>query len=413
MKKKFEIINFIDSCRWDAECANNIGLINYAHEEMSDDLRLLTHWICYITDRQMPFEQIWEIAGFVFSDMLKYYKDYGKGMSVLTIDNSDSFFVRKPDGNYVFKSKTLAPGDNGVLLKNNRPLGEPVTFISRFYPSDYLSMLYTLFTLEQFKYDFLVYATAVIRCITSIPYSCKDLVQGLAYGFYILTYNSIGQPSKEHLDDERWIIKARKRTKAIIDTLSDSDNFRKRVNTFYKRGRQYGIKRVWCCLRDYIKSPEFGERYFRRGLLSRGIEAEIVNMLFSYEAKCYLELPGDVWNNNSTFRNCLLADEEISSEENKMPFNKLLRRLFEHENIDVGYPEQFDTTFDFVPRMCEKGNCRICPFKAIREGNDIYSLCVDNENKFCTVALVCGGYICRCKGDDCSLKKLLEEYSIK
>ena len=77
MKKKFEIINFIDSCRWDAECANNIGLINYAHEEMSDDLRLITHWICYITDRQMPFEQIWEIAGFVFSDMLKYYKDYG------------------------------------------------------------------------------------------------------------------------------------------------------------------------------------------------------------------------------------------------------------------------------------------------------------------------------------------------
>ena len=213
-------------------------------------------------------------------------------------------------------------------------------------------MLYTLSTLEQFKYDFLVYATAVIRCITSIPYSCKDLVQGLAYGLYILTYDSIGQPSKEQLDDERWIIKARKRTKAIIDTLSDSDNFRKRVDTFYKRGRQYGIKRVWCCLRDYIKSPEFGERYFRRGLLSRGIEAEIVNMLFSYEAKCYLELPGDVWNNNSTFRNCLLADEE-SLLKKIDAFNKLLRQLFERENIAVGYLNN-STPLSISYRMCEK-----------------------------------------------------------
>jgi hypothetical protein len=55
MRKKFEVINFIDQCRWDASCSNNYGLINYAHVDMSDDLKLLTHWISYITDRQMKY----------------------------------------------------------------------------------------------------------------------------------------------------------------------------------------------------------------------------------------------------------------------------------------------------------------------------------------------------------------------
>lgn len=408
MKEKFEVIDFIDSCRWDAECANNYGLINYSHVEMSDDLRLLTHWICYITDRQMPFEQIWDIGGFVFSDMLKYYKDHGMGINVLIINNPESFFIRKSDGNYIFKSKSVMPCNNNALLKNNRPIGKPVTFISRFYPSDYLAMLYTLYTLEQFGYDFIEYTIAVIKSITSIPFSCMDLIQGLVYGLYILTYDNIGQPSKEQLNDKIWITKAKERTDAIINLLSDSSNFRKHVNTFFGRGSQYNIKRVWCCLRDYIKSPEYGDIYFKQGLLNRGMNVQTVDMLFSHEAKCYLELPGDVWNNNATFRKCLLLDENISAEENKMPLNRLLRRLFEREAITVGYPEQFDTTFDFVPRMCEKNNCSICPFRAVREENDIWSVCIDNKDKFCTVALVCCGYICRCKGNKCSLKRTLK-----
>ncbi|MDP3058625.1 MAG: hypothetical protein Q8N36_04135 [bacterium] len=413
MKKKFEIMSLIDNWRWDAECANNLGTINYAHEDMSDDLLLLSQWICYTTDRQMPFEQISALGGFVFSDMIKNYKEFGKGMSVLTIDSPESFFNLKPDGNYVFTSKTLAPKNNLVSTKYNQKPGEPVNFISRFYPSDYLSMLYTLNTLLQFERDFIEYVTAVIRCITSLPFSHKDLIQGIAYGLFILTYEDIGQIKKEQIDDDKWMIKAKERTERIMTTLADSVQFRNKVDAFYKRGRQYSIKRVWCPFRDYLKSHEFGENCFRPGLLSRGIEEEVVNMLFSDEAMRYFELPGDVWNNNSTFRKCLLKDEKLSAKETKMPFNKLLRLLFERQNIEVGYPEQFDITFDFVPRMCEKDKCRICPFKALSEQNDIDSVCADNKKKFCTVALACGGYICRCKGDGCALKKSLGEYRQK
>ena len=407
MRKKFEVINFIDQCRWDASCANNYGLINYAHSEMSDDLKLLTHWISYITDRQMPFEQIWEVGGFVFSDMLKHYKDFEEGMNVLSIGSSLSFFEKKPDGNYTYKSKLPAPKDNRMLSKNNRPGGESVSFVSRFYPSDYVSMVYTFHTLETFNRDFIDYAVAIINCLTSTPCSCKDLVRGLAYGLFILTYDNIGQPSKEHLDDPVWFNNAERRTENIHKLLSDNKSFCNCVQKFYERNGQYGIKRVWCCLRDYIKSPEFGENYFRQGLLCRGIDSALVEDLFSDEAKRHFELPGDVWNNNSTFRKCLLDDVKLSLKETSMPFNKLLRILYEWEDISVGYPEQFDATFDFVPRMCEKNLCNICPFKAVSKQNEIAKICSDNKDKYCTVAMISGGYICKCKQDQCSLKGIL------
>lgn len=407
MRRKFEVINFIDQCRWDATCANNYGLINYAHSDMSDDLKILTHWISYITDRQMPFEQIWEVGGFVFSDMLKHYKDFGEGMNVISIGSPLSFFVEKPDGNYTFKSKLIAPKNNRMLSKNNRPAGEPVSFISRFYPSDYVSMVYTLHTLESFNRDFINYAVAIIKCVTSTSYSCKDLVQGLAYGLYILTYDNIGQPSKELLDESTWLTKAEHRTETILSLIADSKAFRSRVKKFYERNLQYGVKRVWCCLRDYIKSPEFGQTYFRNGLQSRGVDYALVEALFSDEAKSHFELPGDVWNNNSTFRKCLLSDVNLSVKENGMAFNKLLRILYERENIAVGYPEQFDATFDFVPRMCEKSLCNICPFKAVNEQNEIAQICANSEDKYCTIAMISGGYICKCKPRQCSLKGIL------
>ena len=109
LRKKFGIADFLDDCRWDAGASGNYYLASYSHEEMSDNLRLLTHWICYITDRQTSFEQICDIGGLVFSDMLKYYKDHNIGINVLLIDNPESFFKRKPGRDYVFESKRSCP----------------------------------------------------------------------------------------------------------------------------------------------------------------------------------------------------------------------------------------------------------------------------------------------------------------
>ena len=221
------------------------------------------------------------------------------------------------------------------------------------------------------------------------------------------TYDNIGQPSKGHLDDPVWQKNAEGRTESILELLLDNKAFRSRIQKFYERNGQYRIKRVWCCLRDYIKSSEFGEEHFKHGLLNRGVDSSIVDALYSYEAKCHIELPGDVWNNNTTFRKCLLSDVKLSAKDKGLSFNKLLRLLYEREDISIGYPEQFDATFDFVPRMCEKNLCNICPLKAVGEENDIIKICANSENNYCTVAMICCGYICKCTPNQCSLKEIL------
>ena len=68
----FEITNFIDEARWSSD--GNYYSINYANENLPLDDKILTHYITYITDRQMPFMRIWNIGGFVFSRLVEEYR---------------------------------------------------------------------------------------------------------------------------------------------------------------------------------------------------------------------------------------------------------------------------------------------------------------------------------------------------
>ncbi|MGB7575086.1 MAG: hypothetical protein WBN53_14640 [Thermodesulfobacteriota bacterium] len=44
----FGITDFIDKARWEGTDAES--LINYAPVNLSDDDKILVHWLCYITD---------------------------------------------------------------------------------------------------------------------------------------------------------------------------------------------------------------------------------------------------------------------------------------------------------------------------------------------------------------------------
>jgi len=121
-----------------------------------------------------------------------------------------------------------------------------------------------------------------------------------------------------------------------------------------------------------------------------------------------IELPGDVWNNSPLFRNNLLANVlDIDSVPKGWGMPKIIRELYSQlknkEEINDFYPEQFDVTFDFVPRMCNKKLCNVCPFGQ----NGVESICIPTPNKYCPVALLTSGYITRCVGDqdECILKK--------
>ena len=73
LKKVFKIISFYDNARWSA--ISNYNLINFYKENLCDDTRLMTHWLCYITDRQMAFQRIWEIGGYVISELVDKIKE--------------------------------------------------------------------------------------------------------------------------------------------------------------------------------------------------------------------------------------------------------------------------------------------------------------------------------------------------
>ncbi len=112
LKSIFKIISFYDEVRWSSGV--NYNLINYFKNTIDDDTKLLTHWLCYITDRQMPFERIWDIGGFVFSDLIDTIKKKNT-LELLDPENEISFIKRKNDG-FVFTS--LSKVNENKILNN-------------------------------------------------------------------------------------------------------------------------------------------------------------------------------------------------------------------------------------------------------------------------------------------------------
>ncbi|MDY6822012.1 MAG: hypothetical protein SVN78_10375 [Deferribacterota bacterium] len=59
--KIFKTISWLDDIRW--RTAGNYNFINYSRSNLTNCEKILTHWICYITDRQMSFEIVWDKGG--------------------------------------------------------------------------------------------------------------------------------------------------------------------------------------------------------------------------------------------------------------------------------------------------------------------------------------------------------------
>jgi len=149
-------------------------------------------------------------------------------------------------------------------------------------------------------------------------------------------------------------------------------------------------------LRDYLKSQEFSA-YFKNALIQYRIQENTINKVFSEKSYSQLELPGDVWNNNSKFRNCILSNTEFK--DSKRQLNIILRDYYASNHNIIGYPEQFDITFNFVPRMCDLDNCDICPIYKISKSNNFEKVCINDKTKYCPIALIGCNYKNMCIGD--------------
>jgi hypothetical protein len=226
-----------------------------------------------------------------------------------------------------------------------------------------------------------------------------DFIKRILFSLYLLTYYEIGQPKSSDVSDfANNIKKATERKNRIKDILSNPVKFGDEYDTFLK-DKVFKQKRAWCSLRDFLKSPEF-KQYFEVALREESLSDNDFRKLFSYEALTQLELPGDVWNNNSKFRNCILKD--TTYEKSKKALNEILREYFnKNYQYIIGYPEQFDITFDFVPRMCDQNNCDLCPIDRINnKDNNFNRICLNDENMYCPVMLVGCNYKNNCKGSD-------------
>ena len=442
MQEKFQIMHFLDSARWQKSKAKFYPNFAYPNTQNANDLSfdemLLTHWLLYITDRQMSFRQIWDKGGFVFSEIAQTFK------AKKTIDHLTDFqtnFTAVGNDGYQFQS-TIGYGQvSGEQQKRLaryythdelQSLGK-IVFKSRFYTDDYVCMLHTLYALQGYDCSLTKYLAGVLKQVGEMGLTQCDEVKyavlGMAYALHRLTYEvsfkvdnkriTYKKTDAEKINIEEYVEQhfcgtshARNLQK---DIFSNSTDFQKTLDKFFQSGEKFNsMKRVWCALRDYLKDPAYCDD-FKAELQKCDVDQALLDALFdakqNHQNACqWIELPGDVWNENSEFRRCITKDTSGK-------LGKLLRKEYEKLSVQgtvEGYPEEFDTTFDFVPRMCELGNCDICPFAAVKEqGVDVQkidALCVNDKSKYCPLVLHYCGYYYKCKGQNsCALWSILKK----
>lgn len=411
IKNLFEITKFLDDARWEVKT----NLINFYNGSPPYDDKLLTHWLCYITNRRIPFKRVWDVGGFVFSELVHDMKKK-KDFNLLNPDKPEkSFFIKRKDykdkerygikktdyNKYLFVSHQRVNA-NKILLDYNEFKSDIIPcFIPRYYPSDYKSILSTFSILKEFDFNITKFIISVLENIIEE----KDLIRKLLFALYLLSYYEIKQSNAVDINFKNFYNESKNRANKVKNILTDKTKFKTKYDDF-KKVTIFEQKRVWCSLRDFFKSPEFKE-YFFSSLKNEGFKH--IKKLKSESLLIQFELPGDVWNNNPKFRKCVLQGTEYK--DNKGSFGKLLREIYSKKNITSGYPEQFDITFDFVQRMCVLDNCSICPYGILNgKANEFEKICTKNVNGYCPVVLVSSNYKMDCKGDNCKLLELYLQY---
>jgi hypothetical protein len=169
----------------------------------------------------------------------------------------------------------------------------------------------------------------------------------------------------------------------------------------FKR-KPYKKRRLWCSIRDYLKSDEFNS--YLVGALKdidtheavRWSRKNVENAAFAM-----IELPGDVWNNDPIFRDGLFSSPYLGSTPPSWDMPRTIREIYNKmpDQNAAFYPEQLDVTFDFVPSMCSKLKCHRCLF-----GGGIDKLCHQQRGLYCPVTLAACGYFYQCDPDNCAFK---------
>jgi len=327
----------------------------------------------------MPFEKVWIDGGYVFSGIIKEYIDN----KVAYEDLKNFINIWKEESKYKIK-----------FVYNNRE------FASRFISTDLKSILLTMRILLDYDNNIVKYINDLFSkyqyLVNKYEKEEANSLNLIAFILHILSYEFIKQGSKASQNEyfEEIEVYYHKHTELINDVIKFERGYK---NFIYKRFE--GKKRVWCCVRDYTKSKEFNGYIINS--LRRLENSKFSLAVFQDETQYYhLELPGDVWNLREEFIENLIRNN-LNIKSKNIP--KELRKNMEYPY----YPEQFDLTFDFVPRMCSSASniinktmCNICFFGP----SGMTDYCHADTNLKCPILMISCDYSVDCVPANCPIK---------
>ena len=190
LSKVFEIMAFLDEARWNEEnWDKNQNLINYFNENIDIETKILTHWLCYIFERQTKFEKIWEVGGFIMSEIAYRYR-HEKPSEIIEFINQ---YLNEKD--YFVSNLKLENLNKKTRTRLERYFDKKENFAqfkSRFYPSDYKAICVTLITLKEYDYSLIKYISKTINMNED-----EEIIRKVIYSLYLLTYEGIGTQTSE------------------------------------------------------------------------------------------------------------------------------------------------------------------------------------------------------------------------
>lgn len=373
-----KVMYWLDEMRWCSE--SNYNLIrNEYFANLSDDKKILVHWILYITDRQMPFEKIWKEGGYVFSGIVN---EFACGCSYHSLES----FVQHDQEKLKFSY-------------------DGHSFASRFVSTDLKCILLTLRNLSIPDYDrnIVTYINKTFNVYKHLVIANKALgannINLIAFILYLLSYKHVknNQGADEKRTIKHYFTEVDNFHDSFKQIINDQIHFNKEYREFIKN-RFDSKKRVWCSVRDYLKSKEF-HKCFINALAALPNNEYLSEIMEDESEQFNLELPGDVWNLKSSFIDNLVVPNLGLKSTN---YSKALREALQRPY----YPELFDLTFDFVPRMCSSpanlinnSMCKICFFG--NSGMGMY--CHKDKNMACPVLMISCGYFSMCVPEKCPI----------
>lgn len=386
--RAWPIVKWLDDARWSIGASGSLipGDI-FASLAPSD--QILTHWLCYITDQRRPWQGVWSQGGPVFAEIVHEYRHQYKSigdsedmldfLSQFTLNRGVTGGIERVDAFQANHQK-----QEGKTIKYTPNDGSHLVSISR-----------TLYALISFNGDIIRYLLGNGSFIfgPSLWTDDKPLVR-MVFLLYLLSYDDIHKGKVSFYRHRSEFAYDLAHYRQNIESLLQS---RKALDIKYSAwlNRRFH-KRLWAACRDYFKPGSYHQPIFHEALEAAGAKS-VVDFLVQNkkEVLCSLELPGDTW--NLTFSKNLF-DNKVNSPSNlRLHYNHLRAQGLISDDF---YPEQFDMSFDFAPKMCEREQELLCPFKY---STLLKQYCLQNggQGKTCPVVKILCGYNVTCSITGC------------